>query len=99
MITLAFFLIGAIVSAASRHMTLLLVGRSLQGVGAGGVIALSEIVVTDLVALRLRGKWFGYLSIMWVIGSISGPVIGGAFAKRGGFFDLHSLLTRSLNQG
>lgn len=51
--------------------------------GAGGVIALSEIVVTDLVELRLRGKWFGYLSVMWVIGSISGPVIGGAFAQKG----------------
>lgn len=51
--------------------------------GAGGVIALSEIVVTDLVDLRRRGKWFGYLSIMWVVGSISGPVIGGAFARKG----------------
>lgn len=61
----------------------MLTGRSFQGVGAGGIIALSEIVVTDLVELRLRGKWFGYLSIMWVIGSISGPVIGGAFAQKG----------------
>lgn len=61
----------------------MLIGRSLQGVGAGGIIALSEIVVTDLVELRLRGKWFGYLTIMWVVGSISGPVIGGAFAQKG----------------
>ena len=62
---------------------MLLIGRSFQGMGAGGVIALSEIVVTDLVDLRRRGKWFGYLSIMWVVGSISGPVIGGAFARKG----------------
>jgi MFS family permease len=52
----------------------MLVGRSLQGVGGGGIIALSEIIVTDLVPLRYRGTWFGYLSSMWAVGSVSGPV-------------------------
>jgi MFS family permease len=61
----------------------MLVGRVFQGMGAGGVVALCEIVVTDLVELRLRGKWFGYLTVMWAVGSISGPVIGGAFARKG----------------
>ncbi|KAI9818755.1 MAG: hypothetical protein M1827_007575 [Pycnora praestabilis] len=83
LIALSFFSVGATISAASKRMAMLLVGRSFQGMGAGGVIALSEIVVTDLVELRLRGKWFGYLAIMWVFGSISGPVIGGAFAQKG----------------
>ena len=52
----------------------MLVGRSLQGVGGGGIIALSEIIVTDLVPLRVRGVWFGYLSSMWALGSVTGPV-------------------------
>lgn len=78
---LVFFLIGAIVAAVANNFTTLLVGRSLQGVGGGGLIALTEIVVTDLVPLRMRGQWFGIISGMWAIGSVSGPVIGGAFAQ------------------
>lgn len=78
---LVFFLVGAIVCAVAKEFSTLLVGRSLQGIGGGGLIALTEIVVTDLVPLRLRGQWFGIISGMWAIGSVSGPVIGGAFAQ------------------
>lgn len=78
---LLFFLVGAIVCAVAKQFSTLLVGRSLQGIGGGGLIALTEIVVTDLVPLRLRGQWFGIISGMWAIGSVSGPVIGGAFAQ------------------
>lgn len=77
---LVFFVAGAIVAAVSHDFTVLLIGRSLQGVGGGGLIALTEIVVTDLVPLRLRGQWFGVISAMWALGSVSGPIIGGAFA-------------------
>ena len=81
MVALLFFLIGAIVAAVSNGFSTLLIGRSLQGIGGGGLIALTEIVVTDLVPLRLRGKWFGIISGMWSLGSVSGPIIGGAFAQ------------------
>jgi MFS family permease len=59
----------------------MLVGRSLQGVGGGGIIALSEIVVTDIVPLRLRGQYFGILSAMWSVGSVTGPILGGGFSE------------------
>ena len=81
MVALVFFLIGAIVAATSNSFGPLLVGRSLQGVGGGGLIALTEILVTDLVPLRQRGQWFGIISAMWSIGSVTGPIIGGAFAQ------------------
>lgn len=78
---LVFFLVGAIIAAVSHNFGVLLAGRSLQGIGGGGLIALTEIVVTDLVPLRLRGQWFGIISAMWALGSVSGPIIGGAFAE------------------
>ncbi|KAL8687737.1 MAG: hypothetical protein Q9218_006178 [Villophora microphyllina] len=81
MIGLVFFLVGAIVAATSHNFGVLLAGRSLQGIGGGSLIALTEIVVTDLVPLRLRGQWFGIISGMWALGSVTGPVIGGAFAE------------------
>ena len=81
MVALAFFLAGSVVAAVANSFGVLLIGRSLQGSGGGGLIALTEIVVTDLVPLRLRGKWFGIISGMWSLGSVSGPVIGGALAQ------------------
>lgn len=81
MIALVFFLAGSILAAVSQNFTHLLVGRSLQGVGGGGIIALSEIVVTDIVPLRLRGQYFGIISAMWSLGSVLGPVLGGGFAE------------------
>ncbi len=81
MVALVFFLIGAIVAATANSFGPLLVGRSLQGVGGGGLIALTEILVTDLVPLRQRGQWFGIINAMWSIGSVTGPIVGGAFAQ------------------
>ena len=82
MVGLVFFLIGALVAALANDFGTLLVGRAFQGIGGGGLIALTEILVTDLVPLRLRGQWFGIISAMWSIGSVSGPIIGGAFAQK-----------------
>lgn len=74
-------MIGAIVAGVANDFATLLVGRSLQGIGGGALIVLTEIVVTDLVPLRMRGNWFGIISAMWSIGSVTGPIIGGAFAQ------------------
>ena len=73
---------GAIVGALAQSLTSLLVGRSIQGIGGGGILSLTEILITDLVPLRERGKWFGFQSLTWAIGSVTGPLIGGAFAQK-----------------
>ena len=81
-LSLVFFLVGAILGATAQDtMTMLLVGRSIQGVGGGGVLVLTEIIVTDLVPLRFRGNYFSLIASMWAIGSVSGPLIGGAFSQ------------------
>lgn len=70
-------------AAVAKNFTTMLVGRSIQGSGGGGIMSLTEIIITDLVPLRDRGTWFGYQSGIWAIGSVTGPVIGGAFAATG----------------
>lgn len=55
------FLAGTLIGGLAHNFTLLLLSRSLQGAGGGGNIALTEIVVTNLVPHRLRGQWFGIL--------------------------------------
>jgi MFS family permease len=81
LISLVFFGVGAIIAAVAKSIGVILVGRSIQGVGGGGIITLSEIVITDMVPLRERGKWFSVQSAMWSIGTVVGPLLGGGFAQ------------------
>jgi MFS family permease len=68
-VSLGLFGAGAIVAALANDFDLVLVGRSIQGVGGGGVITLTEIVVTDLVPLRIRGQWFSFVTSAWALGT------------------------------
>jgi MFS family permease len=81
-VSLAFFLADSITPAVANNFMVVLVGRSIQGIGGGGIIALTEMVVVDTVPLRDRGKWFSFLSAMWSVGTVSGPIIGGAFSQK-----------------
>ncbi|PLN86151.1 major facilitator superfamily domain-containing protein [Aspergillus taichungensis] len=78
---LVFFFVGTVVAAVADNFTYMLVGRSIQGVGGGGLISLSEVIVTDIVPLRLRGQYFGILASMWSVGSVTGPILGGGFSQ------------------
>ncbi|OCK72790.1 MFS general substrate transporter [Lepidopterella palustris CBS 459.81] len=82
LLALTFFTAGGIIAALSKDFAVLLVGRSVQGVGGGGISALTYVIVTDMVTLKERGKWFGLITMMWAFGSVVGPVIGGVLAVK-----------------
>ncbi|CAG8364604.1 unnamed protein product [Penicillium salamii] len=77
---LLFFVAGSALATGSGCFQVLLAARSIQGFGGGGLLTLSEILIADLAPLRERGKWIGLLSMMWAIGCVSGPIVGGALA-------------------
>lgn len=81
LLAVVLFTVGAIVAALAKNVAGLLAGRVIQGIGGGGIISLTEVLITDLVPLRDRGTWFGYQSGVWALGSVLGPIIGGAFAQ------------------
>ncbi|CAI7608244.1 unnamed protein product [Penicillium pancosmium] len=80
-LALILFTVGSIVAAVAHDMTTLLIGRSIQGAGGGGILSLTEVVITDLVPLRQRGTYFGYGGAIWALGSVTGPIMGGALAE------------------
>ena len=51
-----------------------------MGLGVGAVTAVTEIIVTEMVPLRLRGKWLALISVAWAAGTVSGPLQGGLLA-------------------
>ena len=51
--------------------------RALQGVGAGGLIPLSQAAIADLFSPRERGRYQGYIGAMWATAAVAGPLLGG----------------------
>jgi MFS family permease len=52
----------------------------LLGIGGGGVTTLVTILCSDLVPMRERGKWQGYINIIIAIGTSAGASLGGVLA-------------------
>lgn len=74
------FTIGSIICATAPDIATLLGGRSVQGIGGGGIIVLSLVIFTDIVPLRQRPKWYGTVQGAWALGNCVGPVLGGVIA-------------------
>ncbi|KZT60037.1 iron permease [Calocera cornea HHB12733] len=77
------FAVGSAISGAATNMQTMIAGRTVQGLGGGGMIALSDIVVADLVPLRERGTYEAILACVWAFASAVGPPIGGVLAQSG----------------
>lgn len=75
------FLTGSVVSALAPNMFALIGGRAIQGLGGGGLIALAQTVIGDLVPPRERARYSAWISGTWAVASIAGPLLGGFFAE------------------
>ncbi|KAJ7167213.1 major facilitator superfamily domain-containing protein [Mycena crocata] len=80
---IALFCLGSGLCGGATTMNFLIGGRTVQGLGAGAVTALIQIIIADLVPLKDRGAFNGVMALAWGIGGGSGPVIGGSLAERG----------------
>ena len=77
LLAIVLFMIGAVVSGLAPSMTVLILGRAIQGLGAGGLIPLAMAVIGDLIAPRERGKWQGLTGAVFGVASVVGPATGG----------------------
>lgn len=74
---LVVFLIGSILAGFAHSMGWLIACRAIQGVGAGGLTALVQVILSDLVSPRERGRYSGYLGAVFGVGTVAGPLLGG----------------------
>ena len=74
------FLAGSALSGAAESLGELIGFRALQGLGAGGLMTLAMAIVGEIVAPRERGRYQGYIQMVFVLASVAGPLLGGVLA-------------------
>jgi len=79
-IAIVTFLVGSLLAGASQNMNQLIATRALQGLGAGGLMALAFVIIGDIVPPRERGRYQGYFGAVWGLSSVAGPLLGGFFS-------------------
>ncbi|KAM0577328.1 hypothetical protein ACHAQF_005337 [Verticillium nonalfalfae] len=75
------FIVGSALCGWSNSMNMLIASRAVQGLGAGGIYGLVNVILTDLVPLQDVGKYLAVTAIVWGIADIAGPLLGGAFSQ------------------
>jgi MFS family permease len=81
LVAIALFTLGSGISGGARSVSMLIAGRTIQGLGGAGLNILSDILICDLVPPRFRGPYLAAVLSTAGVGSTIGPIIGGALAE------------------
>lgn len=75
------FVAGSMLAGLSQSMWQLVATRAMQGLGAGGLMALTFAIIGDVIPPRERGRYQGYFGGVWGLASVAGPLLGGFFTE------------------
>lgn len=78
---LVIFALSSIIAGLSVNVPMLIACRVGQGLGAGGLTALAQIVLATIISPRERGRYSGYLGATFALATVGGPLIGGVLTQ------------------
>ena len=81
LLSIVLFVGSSVVCALAWSMPVLILGRAMQGLGGGGLRAVSQAALADIIPPRERGRYQGYFASLFVVSNAMGPVLGGFFAE------------------
>jgi EmrB/QacA subfamily drug resistance transporter len=89
-LALVIFVLGSALAGFSQDTGTLIAFRVLQGLGAGGLTALVQVIMADIISPRERGRYMGLMGGVMAVGTVGGPLLGGfitdAFGWRWNFY-------------
>ncbi|MYV99802.1 MDR family MFS transporter [Streptomyces sp. SID3343] len=74
---LVIYIFGSVIAGLAQNTTMLIGARAIQGLGAGGLSALGQIILAAMVSPRQRGRYSGYFGAVFALATVGGPLIGG----------------------
>jgi EmrB/QacA subfamily drug resistance transporter len=77
LLAIGIFILGSLACALAPTMWILVIGRTLQGIGGGGLIPIAQTIIADILSPRERPMAQSYTSVVFMSASILGPVLGG----------------------
>ncbi len=83
-ISLVVYVAGSVVAGLSQSPAMLIAVRVVQGLGVGGLVGLSQIILAAMIPPRERGRYSGYLGATFAVATVSGPLIGGVLTDTPG---------------
>ncbi|CAG9936321.1 unnamed protein product [Clonostachys rosea f. rosea IK726] len=78
---LGLYVLGSGICGGATTEAMLIAGRTIQGIGSGGLNMSGEVIISDLVPLRYRGKYVALLLVVSTVGYSIGPFVGGAIVE------------------
>jgi EmrB/QacA subfamily drug resistance transporter len=82
LVATALFLLGSMLCGQAQSMEQLVAFRLLQGIGAGGVLPITQTIVGDVYPLEERARVVGLFSAVWGVSALMGPAIGGFLTEQ-----------------
>ena len=89
-LAIALFVLATAAAGFSQSPGMLITFRAVQGLGAGGLAALSQVIMADIISPRERGRYMGLFGAVMAVATVGGPLLGGVitdgFGWRWNFF-------------
>jgi EmrB/QacA subfamily drug resistance transporter len=76
-LAIVIFVLATAAAGFSQDTTTLIAFRAVQGIGAGGLAALSQVLMADIISPRERGRYMGLFGAVMAVATVGGPLLGG----------------------
>lgn len=77
LVIVMFYTLGSAICGAANNGATFIAGRTVQGIGSGGIYIITDIIISDLVSARERGKYIAVVLLTYTSGLAIGPWLGG----------------------